>query len=233
MQLIRPQVSTRTSLTEIGGAGRAPPTADGIWGRCYCLGMAEPAERMATYEDLLLLEEDVRAEILGGRIVTSPAPLPRHSKSQRALGSFIGRPYDDDDGHGGPGGWGIFVEVDVEFAPHEVVRPDLSGWRRERLPDPGEERPIRVAPDWVCEVLSPSTQSLDRHQKRSLYHQHRIGHYWIVDPDARLVEVFAYADAGWSLVGTYGDGDTVAMPPFVEVEVPIERLFLPPPAKRE
>ena len=79
------------------------------------------------------------------------------------------------------------------------------------------------------EVLSPSTQSLDRHEKRALYHRHGIGHYWIVDPEARLVEVFAHAEAGWTLLGTYGDGDTVAMPPFVEVEVPIERLFLPKP----
>ncbi len=79
----------------------------------------------------------------------------------------------------------------------------------------------------MCEVLSPSTQSLDRNEKRALYHRHGIGHYWIVDPDARLVEVFAHAEAGWTLLGTYGDGDTVAMPPFVEVEVPIERLFLP------
>jgi Uma2 family endonuclease len=189
--------------------------------------MGEPAERLASYEDLLSLEDDVRAEILAGRIVTGPAPLPRHSKSQRALGSFIGRPYDDDDGHGGPGGWWIFVEVDIELTPHDVVRPDLSGWRRERLPDPGSERPIRVAPDWVCEVLSPSTQSLDRAEKRALHHRHGIRHYWIVDPEARLVEVFAHAEAGWTVLGTYGEEDTVAMPPFVEVEVPIERLFLP------
>jgi len=192
--------------------------------------MADPAERLATYADLLRLGDDARAEILSGRVVTSPpAPLPRHSKSQRAIGSFIGRPYDDDDGHGGPGGWWIFTEVDVELAPHDVVRPDLSGWRRERLADPGEERPIRVAPDWVCEVLSPSTSALDRTEKRDLYHRHGVGHYWIVDPEARLVEVFARADAGWTLVGTFGEADEVAMPPFLEVVVPIGRLFLPRP----
>ena len=195
--------------------------------------MGDPAGPLATYEDLLNLEEDVRAEVLGGRVVTSPAPLPRHSKSQRALGSFIGRPYDDDDGHGGPGGWWIFVEVDVELEAHEVVCPDLSGWRRARLPDPGSARPIRIAPDWVCEVLSPSTEARDRNQKRALYHRHRIGHYWIVDPEARLVEVFAHAEAGWTLVGTYGDGESVAMPPFLDVEVPIGRLFLPMPAESE
>ncbi|HJL18495.1 MAG TPA: Uma2 family endonuclease [Sandaracinaceae bacterium LLY-WYZ-13_1] len=101
--------------------------------------------------------------------------------------------------------------------------------RRRRLPTPGNERPIRVAPDWVCEVLSPSTHRLDRAEKRDLYHEHEIGHYWIADPDARLVEVHARTDDAWTLVGTYRPGQTVAMPPFVEVEVPIERLSLPEP----
>ena len=191
--------------------------------------MNEPARALATYRDLLRLPEDVWGEVLGGEVVTAPAPLPRHSKSQGALRSFVGRPYDDDDGHGGPGGWWVFVEVDVELTAHDVVRPDLAGWRRERLLDPGTQRPIRVAPDWVCEVLSPSTASRDRNQKRTLYHRHGVGHYWLVDPEARLVEVFAHAEVGWTLVGTYGDEDTVALPPFLEVEVPIGRLFLPRP----
>ena len=189
--------------------------------------MAERAERPANYADLVGLDEDLRAEILGGRVVTSPAPLPRHSKSQGAIRSFVGRPYDDDDGHGGPGGWWIFVEVDIELGPHDVVRPDLSGWRRERLPDPGGQRPIAVTPDWVCEGLSPNTAALHRTENRALYPRHAVGHYWIVDPDARLVEGFAHAEAGRTLVGAYGDDETVAMPPFLEVEVPIGRLFLP------
>ena len=111
--------------------------------------------KLATYADLLAMPEDVRAEVFAGEIVTTPASLPRHSKVQRALSRFVGGPFDDDDGRGGPGGWWIFVEVDVELGPHDVVRPDLAGWRRERLPNPGKARPITVAPDWVCEVLSP------------------------------------------------------------------------------
>src|SRR5689334_15896424 len=98
--------------------------------------MSEPAARLATYADLLKLPDDVRAEIVAGQILTSPAPLPKHSKAQGALRRFVGGPFDDDDGHGGPGGWWIFVEVDVAFGAHDVVRPDLAGWRRERLSDP-------------------------------------------------------------------------------------------------
>ncbi|MEM1418928.1 MAG: Uma2 family endonuclease [Myxococcota bacterium] len=190
--------------------------------------MSTPARRLATYEDLVRLPADVRAELLAGEVVTAPAPLPRHSKAQRALGSFIGRPYDDDDGHGGPGGWWIFVEVDVALGAHDVVRPDLSGWRRKRLAAPGDRRPIDVAPDWVCEVLSPSTAGVDRGLKRDLYHRHEVGHYWLVDPLVGQVEVLARRPEGWLLVGTYGSDATVALPPFLDVEVPLGRLFLPP-----
>ncbi|MEO0322696.1 MAG: Uma2 family endonuclease [Myxococcota bacterium] len=191
--------------------------------------MSTPGRSLATYEDLVRLPPDVRAELLAGEVITAPAPLPRHSKAQRALGSFIGRPYDDDDGHGGPGGWWIFVEVDVALGPHDVVRPDLSGWRRERLHAPGDRRPIEVAPDWVCEVLSPSTAAVDRGLKRDLYYRHEVGHYWLVDPLLRQVEVLARRPEGWLLLGTYGSEATVALPPFTDVTVPLGRLFLPPP----
>ena len=119
--------------------------------------MSSPAPKLATYADLLALPEDERAEVLSGQIVMTPAPLPRHAYVQRCTGRFIGGPFDDDDGRGGPGGWWIFVEVDVALGAHDIVRPDISGWRREGLPRPGSVRPIDVVPDWVCEVLSPAT----------------------------------------------------------------------------
>jgi Uma2 family endonuclease len=140
--------------------------------------------QLATYRDLLALPDDVRAELVGGHITTLPSPRPRHSKVQRALGGFVGRPFDDDDGFGGPGGWWIFVEVDVAFGPHDVVRPDLSGWRRPRLPTP-DVRPIEVVPDWVCEIVSPSTARHVLVVKRRLYAKQRVPHYWLVDPEAR------------------------------------------------
>jgi len=189
--------------------------------------MSDPAPRLATYEDLLNLPEDVRAEILSGEIVTAPAPMPKHSKAQRALGRFVGGPFDDDDGYGGPGGWWIFVEVDIAFGPNDIVRPDLSGWRRERLVDPAEQRPITVTPDWVCEVLSPSTAARDKVQKRRLYADYEVSHYWIVDVDARTVESFLLDGGRWVLAGSYDDEATAAIPPFETVELEVGRLFLP------
>lgn len=189
--------------------------------------MSDAAPRLATYEDLLNLPEDVRAEVLGGAVVTAPAPLPKHSKAQGALRRFLGGPFDDDDGYGGPGGWWIFVEVDVALGRHDIVRPDLAGWRRERLPNPGEQRPIGIVPDWACEVLSPSTAARDKVQKRNLYAQHGIRYCWLVDVDARTLEAFELERGRWVLVGTYGEEQRAAIAPFEAVELDIGRLFLP------
>src|SRR5512134_1070977 len=96
----------------------------------------DPAHKLATYADLQALPESVKGEIIGGSLVTMPSPRPRHSHVQRALGRFIGGPFHDDDGFGGPGGWWIFIDVDVALGMHDIVRPDLVGIRRERLADP-------------------------------------------------------------------------------------------------
>jgi Uma2 family endonuclease len=194
---------------------------------CYRSEMTAPGAGRATYEDLLALAEDARGEVLAGEIVTSPSPLPRQSKAQGSLRRFVGGPFDDDDGHGGPGGWWIFVEVDVRLGPHDIVRPDLAGWRRQRLQRPGTVRPIDVAPDWACEVLSPATAALDRVRKRGLYARAGIPHYWIVDPDARVVEALALRDGAWTDAGIHDEAAVARIPPFESIELEVGRLFLP------
>ncbi|HEY6880013.1 MAG TPA: Uma2 family endonuclease [Polyangiales bacterium] len=189
--------------------------------------MASPQRKLATYADLLALPVDIRAEILGGDLIVSPAPLPRHSKAQGSARRFLGGPFDDDDGRGGPGGWWIFVEVDVMLGPHDIVRPDLAGWRRDRLSQPGQKRPIDVAPDWVCEVLSPSTAARDRITKRRLYAQAGIPFYWLIDPDLRAVEALALRDGVWVELGVFDDTATARIAPFDAIELEIGRLFLP------
>jgi Uma2 family endonuclease len=189
--------------------------------------VSDPAEKLATYEDLLRLPDGVRGEIIAGEIHTAPAPLPKHSKAQGAIRRFVGGPYDDDDGFGGPGGWWSFVAVDVQLARHDVVRPDLAGWRRPRLPNPADTRPIEVAPDWVCEVESPSTARNDRVTKRDLYAKHRVGHYWVVDVDARTLEAFQLVDDKWVLSGNFDETAVARIAPFEEVELAVGRLFLP------
>ena len=189
--------------------------------------MSSPAPTTATYADLLALPSDVRAEVLGGSIVTAPAALPRHSHAQRSAGRFIGGPFHDDDGRGGPGGWWIFIEVDVALGPQDIVRPDLAGWRRERLPRPGAVRPIEVAPDWICEVLSPATAARDRVHKRNLYARSGVSHYWLIDPAARVLEALAANDGRWMETGVYDDTSVARIGPFEAIELEVGRLFLP------
>jgi Uma2 family endonuclease len=195
--------------------------------------MATPAPKPATYADLLALPDDTRGEVLAGAISVTPALLPRHSKVQGAARRFLGGPFDDDDGHGGPGGWWIFVEVDVALGPHDIVRPDLSGFRRERLPRPGSVRPIEVVPDWVCEVLSPTTAARDRVTKRHLYARAGVPFYWLIDPDARVLEALALRDSTWVEVGVYDEDAGARIPPFEAIELEVGRLFLPREADGE
>jgi Uma2 family endonuclease len=113
------------------------------------------------------------------------------------------------------------------LAPHDIVRPDLSGWRRDRLPHPGRIRPVEVTPDWVCEVISPSTAARDRVIKRALYAEHGIPFYWIVDPNARTLEALALEGGRWLELGAWDDTAVANIAPFSELALEIGRLFLP------
>lgn len=186
------------------------------------------APTLATYEDLLALPEGARGEIVAGELQLSPSPRPRHSRTQRALSGFIGQPFDDDDGHGGPGGWWILTEVDVRLSPHDIVRPDLAGWRRDRLgADPWDTLPIDVIPDWICEVLSPSNAAHDRVTKRRLYARHRVPYYWLVDPQTRTLEALRLEGELWVETGSWGEGDVARVEPFDAIELDVGRLFVP------
>ncbi len=182
----------------------------------------------ATYEDLLRLPADTRGEVLAGELILAPSPCPRHSRTQRALGRFIGGPFDDDDGHGGPGGWWILVEVDIRLSAHDIVRPDLAGWGRDRLgADPWDTLPVDVVPDWVCEVLSPGNAAHDRVTKRRLYARHRVPYYWIVDPHPRTLEALRLEGELWVETGSWGDGDVARVEPFEALALDVGRLFTP------
>jgi len=189
--------------------------------------MSSTAPKLATYADLKVLPADVRAEVIAGEIVTAPAPLPRHSNVQGSARRFLGGPFHDDDGRGGPGGWWIFVEVDVALGVHDIVRPDLSGWRRERLARPGLARPIEVVPDWVCEILSPATAARDRVHKRNLYARTGVAYYWLIDPDTRVLEALVVHNGAWLETGVYDDTSVARIAPFEAIELEVGRLFLP------
>lgn len=194
--------------------------------------MAETAKRLGTWEDILNAPDDGRTyEVIGGELEALPRPLPRHGRAQGILFSGLFAPFDQ--GRGGPGGWWLVIEPDVRLNPNDIVAPDVAGWRRARLPDLPDTRPIDILPDWVCEVLSPSHPRRDRIVKADLYLRSGIPFYWILDVSGRTLEAFAHRESAWLRLGAWTDGDTPRIPPFDAVELDVGGLFPPlSPAER-
>jgi len=147
--------------------------------------MASPAKRRATYEDLLRVPDHRVAEIVDGDLHVSPQPASRHTLASSGLGSGLWAPFHQ--GRGGPGGWWILFEPELHLG-QDVLVPDLAGWRRERMPEFPDTAAFTLAPDWVCEVVSPGTERLDRAKKMPVYAREQVSHLWLVNPIARTLE---------------------------------------------
>ncbi len=184
--------------------------------------MAEPAERQATYEDLLQVPAHFVAEIVNGRLVTHPRPAPRHLQASSSLGGELNGPFDK--GRGGPGGWRILDEPELHLGPHILV-PDLAGWRRTRMPKLPETAWFELAPDWVCEVLSPRTAAGDRTEKLPIYAKYGVAYTWLIDPQLRTLEAFKNNAGKWRLLTTLNDQERVSLPPFDAIAFNLSLLW--------
>ena len=178
--------------------------------------------RPATYADVLAAPEHLVAEIIDGELVTMPRPAPRHAVSISNLITLINGPFDL--GRGGPGGWWIIDEPELHLGK-EILVPDIAGWRRERMPAVPETAYFSLAPDWVCEIPSPSSARYDRGSKRQSYARHGVSHCWYVETAGRLMECYELRDGQWVLLQTYVENDEVAASPFAEVPFPLGLLW--------
>ena len=185
-----------------------------------------PFDRPATYEDLVALPDTLVAEIVNGELHASPRPAPRHVRAGSLLGVRLGGPYDD--GIGGPGGWWILDEPELHLG-RDVLVPDLAGWRRSRMPRLPEAAYFPLAPDWICEILSPSTAMLDRSKKLGLYAREQVAHAWLIDPLARTLEVLRLQNGHWSILGAHAGAEVVRADPFSEIELTLQSLWADPP----
>jgi Uma2 family endonuclease len=176
----------------------------------------------ATYDDLLALPEHVVGEIVDGELYVSPRPALRHAVASSALGGELGPPFQR--GRGGPGGWWILDEPELHLGT-DVLVPDLAGWRRVRMPVIPDTAFLTLAPDWVCEVVSPKTGRLDRRKKLPVSAREGIGHLWLVDPLQRTLEVLRLDDGRWTIVATHGDDDCVRAEPFEAVGLELSALW--------
>jgi Uma2 family endonuclease len=184
--------------------------------------------KRATYDDLQKLPEHVVGEIIDGELIVSPRPASPHAVASTTMTIDVGGPFDRPPGEGGaPGGWRILDEPELRFGD-DVLVPDLAGWRRERMPRIPNVPAFELPPDWVCEVVSPSTARIDRAGKMDIYAHVRVPHLWLVDPLARTLEIFRLENARWSRVATFTDDARVRAEPFDAVELALARWWLEP-----
>jgi Uma2 family endonuclease len=180
----------------------------------------------ATHADLEALPDNVIGEIVDGELFASPQPAIPHAAATSQLGMLLGPPFRY--GRGGPGGWIILDEPELHFGEGErrdVLVPDLAGWRRERMPETPGTPAISLAPDWVCEVLSPSTERLDRAKKMQVYSREQVGHLWLVDPLAQILEVYRRTSELWTRVSVHTSEDRIRAEPFEAIELELGLLW--------
>lgn len=186
--------------------------------------MNQPANRLATYEDLFDLPDHLVGEILNGTLVTQPRPAPRHARASSVIGGELMRPFDH--GPSGPGGWWILDQPELHLGA-QILVPDLAGWRRERLPVFPDEAYFTLAPDWACEVLSPGTARTDRVVKMPIYAAEGVAWLWLVDPDQHTLEVFRLYEGHWLMEHAWQEADAVTAPPFAEITFSLADLWVP------
>jgi Uma2 family endonuclease len=183
---------------------------------------AEAAKKRATYEDVLAAPAHLVAEVVFGVLHTHPRPSNPHARVTSRLGSELDGPFDR--GRGGPGGWILLDEPELHLG-EDIVVPDLAGWRRERLPKVPNAPFFELAPDWLCEVLSPHTTRLDRGEKLSIYAREHVGFVWLIDPRARLLEVLRLQGSRYEIFSTHTDDDSIRAVPFDAVPLDLGALW--------
>lgn len=184
--------------------------------------MSEPARRRATYEDILAAPEHMIAELLVGELHLQPRPALPHAAASSALSDELGPPFKR--GKGGPGGWLILYEPEVHLGG-DVLVPDLAGWRRTTMDHVGNQPYVEIRPDWICEILSPSTEKTDRAIKLPIYAREQVGHAWLVNPLLHTLEVLRLGDGRWINIGTYRDDEVIRAEPFDAIELELAVLW--------
>jgi len=189
--------------------------------------MATPApkdRRQSLYDAYCAVPPHQRAEIIDGTLYVMSRPAPRHANATSVLGGELNGAFQR--GRGGPGGWWILDEPELQLVPLEPMAPDLAGWRVERMPRLPDLAYFTLAPDWICEVLSKSTESVDRDKKLPIYAAHGVAHVWLIDPIAKTLEVHSLDDDHrWRDVRVYEGNARVHAQPFEAIELDLGGLW--------
>jgi Uma2 family endonuclease len=185
--------------------------------------LGDTARKLATYQDVLAAPRHLVAEVIRGALSLLPRPRPLHARTSSRLGVRLGG--FDGDGDDGPGGWVILDEPELHLGS-EIVVPDLAAWRRERMPVlPTELAYFVIAPDWICEVLSPTTERIDRTDKTEIYAEHGVRHLWFLDPEVQTLEVLRLDGPTYRLIKAFGGDARPRAEPFEEIELALGSLW--------
>jgi Uma2 family endonuclease len=191
------------------------------------LRLVSSPKRRATYEDLMEVPDTKVAEIIDGELVVSPRPASPHAYAATGVGVDVAGAFHGPPGPPPvPGGWWILPEPELHLGD-DVLVPDWAGWRRERLPEFPKVAFFTLAPDWVCEILSPSTGRIDRGAKMRLYAAAGVGHLWMVDPLLQTLEVYRLEGGRWVVIDTHAEDVAVRAEPFDTIDLRLGRWWAP------
>ncbi|MGE6756509.1 Uma2 family endonuclease [Corallococcus interemptor] len=179
-------------------------------------------KKPATYADLEALPDHVVGELVAGELYASLRPAASHASVAIRLSSELVGAFQR--GRFGPGGWLFLGEQELHLH-QDVLVPDIAGWRLERLSDVADAVTISLAPDWVCEVLSPSTRMLDREAKMPVYAREGVRHVWLMDPRTCTLEVFGLRDGRYEVLLTHTGTASVRAAPFDAVELDLAFIW--------
>lgn len=188
------------------------------------------ALKPASYADIEALPPHVTGQIIDGELFASPRPAAAHVETASVLGGIIMGAYRL--GIGGPGGWRIMDEPELHLGDAVLV-PDIAGWRLERWPGLPENHGIEIAPDWICEVLSPSTERFDRIRKMAAYARFGVPHAWLVHPTRHSVEIFELVNGRWTFIQGVEGVEELCAKPFDAITIPLAKVWLNPPTEEE
>jgi Uma2 family endonuclease len=187
-----------------------------------------PPPGQATYADLEALPERYLGQIIDGTLHAQAQPAYPHQRAATRLSVLLGQVFDrSPGGPGGPGGWWFLHEPELHFGA-DVLVPDIAGWRRERMPQVPDVPWTDLAPDWLCEILSPSTEHLDRGPKLDIYHRAGVRHAWLVEPAGRQIEVLQRGEEGWRVVAAASGDGAARLEPFAALPLLLGDLWLGP-----
>jgi Uma2 family endonuclease len=183
----------------------------------------KPLKKGATYDDLREVPDTFVAEMFDGELYASPRPALPHTRAATVLGVELGAAFDR--ALNGPGGWVILDEPELHFG-NDVLVPDIAAWRRSRMPDLPPDAYLTLAPDWICEVLSATTETIDRTKKLRIYARARVAHAWLLDPLRRTLEVLALESGRWTPLATHAGHSKVRAVPFDAIELELGALWI-------